>query len=78
MEQGENAQGGPHKYMVGGVMIGGFALIAWPAEYGVTGIHSFIVSHDGRVFEKDLGPRTVNLAPEIVSYDPDKSWTPVD
>jgi hypothetical protein len=77
-QQGENAPGGAHKYVAGGVMIGGFALIAWPAEYGATGIHSFIVSHDGDVFEKDLGPGTATLAPQIVSYDPDKSWTPVD
>lgn len=77
-EQGENAPGGAHKYVAGGVMIGGFALVAWPAEYGVTGIHTFIVSHDAKVFEKDLGPRTANLVAPIVSYDPDKSWTPID
>jgi hypothetical protein len=59
-------------------MIGGFALIAWPAEYGASGIHTFIVNHDGEVFEKDLGPRTATLSPQIVSYDPDSTWTAVD
>jgi len=50
-----------------GAMIGGFALLAWPAEYGVTGIHTFIVSHDGDVFEKDFGPKTAKLTPAIVT-----------
>lgn len=77
-QQGENAPGGAHKYVAHGAMIGGFALIAWPAQYGVTGIHTFIVSHDSRVFEKDLGAGTATLAPQIVSYDPDKSWTLVE
>jgi len=77
-EQGPNAPGGAHKYVVGNNMIGGFALIAWPAEYGVTGIHAFIVSHDDQVFEKDLGSRTGSMAPTIVKYDPDSSWTLVD
>jgi hypothetical protein len=76
--QGENAPGGAHQYVANGVMIGGFALIAWPAQYGVTGIHTLIVSHDGQVFEKDLGEDTASLALRIVSYDPDKSWTFVE
>lgn len=77
-EQGPNAPGGAHKYVAGGAMIGGFALIAWPATYGESGIHTFIVSHDGVVFEKDLGPRTATVAGQIVSYDPDSTWTAVD
>jgi hypothetical protein len=77
-EQGPNAPGGAHKYVAGSAMIGGFALIAWPADYGTTGIHTFIVSHDGEVFEKDLGARTATLAAQVVSYDPDSSWTSVD
>jgi len=77
-EQGPAAPGGAHKYVMGNNMIGGFALIAWPAEYGVTGIRTFIVNHDGQVFEKDLGPRTAALTPAIVKYDPDNSWTLVD
>jgi hypothetical protein len=77
-EQGPNAPGGPHKYVAGKYMIGGFALVAWPAEYGVTGVHTFIVNQDGTVYEKDLGAQTSTLAPAIVRYDPDNSWMPVD
>lgn len=77
-EQGHDAPGGDHKYVAGGAMIGGFALIAWPADYGVTGIHTFIVSHDGQVFEKDFGPRTGTVTLTVTRYDPDESWTPVD
>ena len=57
-------------------MIGGFALAAWPASYGVTGIHTFIVNQDGMVYEKDRGAR-IPAAP-VTSYDPDRSWVPVD
>jgi hypothetical protein len=77
-EQGPNAPGGPHKYVAGKYMIGGFALVAWPAEYGVTGVHTFIVNQDNTVYEKDLGAQTSTLAPALVRYDPDNSWTPVD
>jgi hypothetical protein len=64
--------------MAGGAMMGGFALIAWPADYGVTGIHSFMVNQDGVVLEKDLGARTASVVPTISRYDPDSSWMPVD
>jgi hypothetical protein len=64
-EQGPNAPGGTHKYVAGGAMIGGFALVAWPAGYGATGIHTFIVNQDGEIYEKDFGPRTVTLTPSI-------------
>jgi hypothetical protein len=77
-EQGPAAPGGAHKYVIGKNMMGGFALIAWPAEYGVTGIRTFIVNHDGQVYEKDLGPKTASLSLTIVKYDPDSSWTLVD
>lgn len=77
-EQGPSAPGGPHKYVAGKFMIGGFALAAWPAEYGVSGVHTFIVNQDGLVYEKDLGLQTSNLAPAILRYDPDSSWNPVD
>jgi Protein of unknown function (DUF2950) len=73
--QGPNAPGGKHSYMIGKAVIGGFALVAWPANYGVTGIHTFIVSQDGVVYEKDLGARP---AAPVTSYDPDPSWMPVD
>jgi hypothetical protein len=76
--QGPNAPGGPHKYVAGKYMIGGFGLVAWPAEYGVTGVHTFIVNQDNTVYEKDLGAQTTGLAAAIVRYDPDNSWTPVD
>jgi hypothetical protein len=76
--QGSNAPGGEHKYLAGKYMIGGFALAAWPAEYGVTGIHTFVVNQDGIVYEKDLGRQTAVLAPAIARYDPDSSWSPVD
>jgi hypothetical protein len=77
-EQGPSAPGGPHKYVAGKFMIGGFALVAWPAQYGVTGVHTFIVNQDATVYEKDLGLQTSALAPALVRYDPDSSWTPVD
>lgn len=77
-EQGSNAPGGPHKYLAGKFMIGGFGLIAWPAEYGVTGVHTFIVNQDNTVYEKDMGAQTATLAPAITRYDPDNSWMPVD
>jgi hypothetical protein len=73
--QGPHAPGGQHSYMVGKAVIGGFALVAWPANYGVTGIHTFIVSQDGMVYEKDRGARP---ASPVTSYDPDPSWMPVD
>jgi len=76
-QQGPNAPGGEHSYVFGksNSMIGGFALAAWPAVYGVTGIHSFVVNQDGVVYEKDRGPKS---STPIVSYNPDASWMPVD
>jgi hypothetical protein len=64
-------------FVVNGVMIGGFALVAAPAEYGVTGVKSFVVSHDGVVYEQDLGPKTLDLFQKMELFNPDKSWTPV-
>ena len=75
--QGPAAPLGEMDFVIKGVMIGGFALIAAPAEYGVTGIQTFIVSHDGVVYQKDLGPDTLNLAKNISRFNPDKTWTPV-
>lgn len=74
LAQGSGAGDGARDYMVRGFMIGGFALVAWPAEYGISGIKTFIVNQDGIVYEKDLGPRTVALATAITRFDPDKSW----
>src|SRR5207253_2423358 len=64
-------------YDVKGVMIGGFALVAAPAEYGVTGVKTFIVSHDGVVFEKDFGPKTLAEFQKMERFNPNKSWTQV-
>ena len=73
--QGPAAPLGELDYVIGGAMIGGFALIATPAEYGVTGVQTFIVNYDGIVYQKDLGPDSVALARQITRYDPDKTWT---
>jgi hypothetical protein len=75
--QGPAAHLGEMDYVINGLMIGGFALIATPAEYGVTGVQTFIVSHDGVVYQKDLGPDSVALAKQIDRYNPDKTWTRV-
>ncbi len=75
--QGKHAPGGAYDYVHKGKMIGGFALIASPAKYGVSGIMTFIVSHDGRVYQKNLGPRTESAARAINTFDPDKSWREV-
>lgn len=77
-EQGLDSPGGELHYIVEGKMIGGFALIAWPAEYGSTGVQTFIVNHQGLVYSKDLGRDTTNLAAEITSFNPDHSWRPVE
>jgi hypothetical protein len=61
-----------------GEMTKGFALIAWPASYGASGIMSFLVNQDGIVFQKDLGPQTATLAPSIKLYDPDITWARVE
>ncbi len=76
--QGPAAPEGPHNYVSKESMIGGFALVAWPATYGVSGIHTFVVNQDGVVYERDLGTRASNLTAPVNRYDPDKSWTPVN
>lgn len=72
--QGPNAPDGAYDYMVKDKMIGGFAVLAYPARYAASGVMSFMVSHDGVVYEKDLGRGTNALAAEITSFDPDRSW----
>ncbi|MFC4313459.1 DUF2950 domain-containing protein [Steroidobacter flavus] len=72
--QGPNARGGAYNYLVDGKMIGGFALIATPAEYGRSGVMTFIVNHDGIVYSKDLGPDTPTAARAIQTFDPDSTW----
>lgn len=73
--QGRHAPGGKYRYVINGNMIGGFALIAWPAEYGSSGVMSFIVNQQGRVYQKDLGPSTARLAGKMTAYDPDPTWS---
>jgi hypothetical protein len=72
--QGEHAAGGAYDYVIGDHMIGGFGLVAYPAERGSSGVMTFIVNHDGVVFSKDLGEETGKLAAEMTRFDPDPSW----
>jgi hypothetical protein len=72
--QGKNAPGGAYDYVINGNMIGGFALVAWPAEYGKTGIMTFIVNQQGIVYQKDLGEKTAKSASSMKRYDPDPTW----
>jgi hypothetical protein len=75
--QGASAPGGAKDYVVNGRMSEGFAMVAWPARYDVTGIMTFIVNHDGVVYEKDLGAAGSAAASSMTLYDPDSSWTTV-
>ena len=75
--QGPSAPGGAYSYLIGDRMSRGFALIAWPAKYADTGVMSFMISHDGQVFEKDLGPDSEQLAKSMKRFDPDDSWQTV-
>jgi hypothetical protein len=76
--QGPAAEGGALDYIVNGRMTGGFALIAWPVEYGKTGVMTFMVSDRGIVFQRDLGPGTERAAKGIARFDPGAGWTRVD
>ena len=75
--QGKDAPGGAYSYLVKGKMIGGFAVVAYPAEYGNSGIMTFIVNYDGKVFQKNLGSNTAAVAKSMKEYNPDKTWTEV-
>jgi hypothetical protein len=75
--QGADSPGGRHDYMVKESMVGGIALAAWPAQYGVTGVHTFIVNQDGMVYEKDMGAPT-HAGPPVTSYNPGPSWKTVN
>jgi len=74
MAQGRNARGGALDFVQHGLMIGGFALLAWPAEYRVSGIKTFLVNQDGVIYEKDLGSSTTAIAEAMTTFDPDKTW----
>ena len=76
-KQGPSAEGGKIDYVFQGRMIGGFALVAYPAEYRNSGVMTFIVNHAGIVFQKDLGPGTAKLAERMTSFNPDKTWKKV-
>jgi hypothetical protein len=76
--QGPNAPGGELDYVVNGKMIGGFALVAYPAEYGNSGVMTFEVNHSGTVYQKDLGGTTEAVARRIKSFDPDQTWKKVE
>lgn len=72
--QGKDANGGAYDYLVNGRLIGGFAVVAYPAKYGVSGVMTFIVNHDGTVYEKDLGKATPTEAAKMTRFNPDKTW----
>ena len=73
--QGKDAPGGAYSYLAQGKMIGGFALVAYPAQYGVSGVMTFLVNHDGVVYQKDLGPNTAQIAQAMKEFNPDSTWT---
>jgi hypothetical protein len=76
--QGKSAPGGAFEYVARGRMIGGFAAVAWPVRYGDTGVMTFVVSHDGVLYEKDLGPDTAARASAMTRFDPDSTWRQVE
>jgi hypothetical protein len=76
-KQGKNAPGGAYDYVVDGRMIGGFALVAYPARYGFSGVMTLIVNHNGVVYEKDLGKNTNQIAEALAGFDPDQTWKKV-
>ena len=76
-QQGKNAPGGKYNYIINGNMVGGFALVAFPANWGKSGVMTFIVNQQGKVYEKNLGADTVKIGREMKSYKPDATWIPV-
>ncbi|HEY3064949.1 MAG TPA: DUF2950 domain-containing protein [Methylomirabilota bacterium] len=78
LRQGASAADGAYDYVVGGHMIGGFGFLAYPAVYGSSGVMTFMVNHDGVVYQRDLGVATARAAAAIQSFDPDATWTRVD
>jgi hypothetical protein len=78
LRQGPDAPDGAYEYVLGRRKIGGFAMVAFPASYGASGVMTFIVNHDGIVYQKDLGPNTARLATEMKAFNPDSSWRRLD
>lgn len=75
--QGASAPGGAYSYLINGRMIAGFAMVAYPADYGHTGVMTFLVNHNGKVYEKDLGPNSAKLAAALTSFNPGAGWKEV-
>jgi hypothetical protein len=75
--QGPEANGGARDYIVDGKLTGGFALLAWPATYGASGVMSFMINQDGVVWQRDLGDNTEEIAASIQQFNPDSTWTPI-
>jgi hypothetical protein len=75
--QGKDAPGGAYDYIIGNRMRAGFALVAWPIQYGETGVTTFMISHDGVLYQKDLGPYTATIAKAMKVFNPDASWSKV-
>jgi len=76
--QGKSAPGGAYNYVINGRMIAGFAMVAYPDAYGESGVMTFIVSHSGKIYERDLGPATATVAAAMAEYNPDARWKNVD
>lgn len=76
--QGSNAPGGATDYVVKGKMLGGHAMIAWPDKYGNSGVMTFIVNQEGKIYQKDFGPDTNAIVPTIIQYNPDKTWKEIE
>jgi DUF2950 family protein len=75
--QGSHAQGGAYDYVVNGLMLGGFGLVAWPSHWGNTGVMTFVINQDGEIYQKDLGPTTAAIAKGMTRFDPDATWQKV-
>ncbi|HEX4781357.1 MAG TPA: DUF2950 domain-containing protein [Usitatibacter sp.] len=72
--QGKDAHGGAYDYMVGDKLLGGFGVVAWPSNHGASGVMTFVVNHEGVVYEKDLGPQTAAIAGSMTRFNPDATW----
>jgi hypothetical protein len=77
-KQGDQVQDRARDYIVDGNMTSGFAILAYPAQYSVSGVMSFLINQEGTIFEKDLGDKTANVANVISEFNPDGTWAPVD
>jgi hypothetical protein len=74
-QQGPAAPGGKYNYVINGNMIAGFALVACPDKYASSGVMTFIISHHGKLYQKDLGPKTIQIVEKMTEYNPDSTWT---